>query len=156
MEKKQGKFLRFSKEFFKAVDEGLEIENAIREKNNEAKLSQAMFIERCVLDQFNQRYKSNLIADVKDSERKYFTEIIEKIFNTYFKSLSLQFENLEDSLQMFFAATNALHFTKTDLEKRERTIENFINREYIYKLIEDAKNKEIEEYDEIDSVYDDK
>lgn len=155
MEKKQGKFLRFSQEFFKAVDEGLTIENTVRAKNNETKLSQAMFIERCVFDQFNQKYKSNLIADVKDSERKYFIELVEKIFSTYFQSLSLQLTNLEESLQLFFAVTNAIHFTKTDPEKRKKAIENFIDREYVYQLIEDAKKQEMEEFATPSFVYDD-
>lgn len=130
MIKKDGekKTFRLQKEAIKCLNDAQEKENAIRVMAGQSLMSQTELLEKMIISYYSHTYQKDLIADAKNREREFMTNIIDGLLKTYFNSLTKQILNNREYLEIIAAFFNISVLFENSKEHRDRIFKALYNR----------------------------
>ena len=139
---------RFKQQTLSMLQQALKIENEKRSRQGFEDLSETALIESMIEYSFSQKYNAKEIAQARENERLYFTNIIQKIIQTYFDrleenihSLHLQLQDTHEWLRIGMAADEVLgHFRENGNKKDELIAELGFDQDTKDDIMEAWKN----------------
>lgn len=134
-QKKLRKSFRFSEDTCNKLSELVEKENALNTKVGYKGFSENSYIESLILDAYNRRINSDIIAEAKSNEREYVTDILDNLFKIYFGKLASMLEENTDIVSYLIAATGTVEKDRIDPNKEKITQTNYINDSYLHESI---------------------
>ena len=98
MSKKIMKAYRFRPEVINVINRGLDIQNKSLIEQGLDKITETEFIEKAIINYYNQTFNLDEIARIKDNEHKYIYDIINRLINEHTATLSKNQEVINDTL----------------------------------------------------------
>lgn len=139
------KTFRLKKEVVNYLEEIVEKENNIRSISEQGLTNQTEILERIIVNYYNHTYQGDLIAEAKNNEREFMTNIISNIFDNYFGSLSKQIEHSTDMLRVMAAFFNIANLYKYSEEHQQRIYKNLDLEPILIKTLNDYRMLKNEE-----------